>query len=345
MTLCHLNLARGFRGGERQAQLLLEGLSGQGVNQVLVARAGEPLAECLAGTPGLEISPVRGLLTALWETRRASLMHAHDGRSVHVASARERISGIPYMLTRRLYIPPRNNLRTRWAYRRAVRIVSVSSAVSRVMADYSPNVRIECIHDATADLPVDLQEVQRIRRRYAGKFLVGHVGALRHKDKGQLFIIEAARGLARRFPDMQFLLVGDGEDAELFRREAAGVGNVSLEGFRTNVGDYLSALDLFVFPSLMEGLGSTLLDAMQFGLPIVASRVGGIPDLVIHDETGLLTPPGSATALRDAISSLYEDRDRMRRLGEAGRRRSALFSAKHMVERYLEIYRSLGIPA
>ena len=117
-----------------------------------------------------------------------------------------------------------------------------------------------------------------------GKFLVGHVGALDNGQKGQEFIIAAARELERSHPDVHFMLVGGGDDEAMLRSAAAGLSNLTFTGFVDNVGDYLAAFDVFILPSNREGIGSILLDAMEQGLPVIASRVGGVPDIVHRPE-------------------------------------------------------------
>ena len=137
---------------------------------------------------------------------------------------------------------------------------------------------------------------------------------------------------------MHILLMGHGEDEELFRREAEGLNNVELVGFVNNVGDYLSILDVFTYPSLHEGMGSAIIDAMDFGLPVVATDVDGIPDLVDPQVTGLLVPPADAEGLASALLQLYNDSDLRERMGRAAKERAGLFSPKRMTERYLDLY-------
>lgn len=108
--------------------------------------------------------------------------------------------------------------------------------------------------------------------------MVGHVGALDNDQKGQEFIIAVAREIESSHPEVQFALVGGGDDEAMLKARAAGLSNVAFVGFVDNVGDYLESFDLFVLPSNREGIGSILFDAMERALPVVASRVGGVPD-------------------------------------------------------------------
>src|SRR5690606_27458878 len=108
-----------------------------------------------------------------------------------------------------------------------------------------------------------------------------------------------------------------------------------------NVEDYLAAFDIFVYPSVREGLGSTLLDAMAFGLPIVASRAGGIPEIVEDGVNGLLIPPGDPDALVQALVRLLDDPALCASMRSANRASAARYSSDRMTDSYEAIYRSL----
>jgi glycosyltransferase involved in cell wall biosynthesis len=117
---------------------------------------------------------------------------------------------------------------------------------------------------------------------------------------------------------------------------------VLLPGFRTDVLSLMKTADIFVMSSVMEGLGTSLLDAMACARPIVATETGGIPEVVAHDETGLLVPPRDAEALADALATLLQDEDRARGYGAAGYERvHRQFSVDHMVRNTVAEYEQL----
>jgi glycosyltransferase involved in cell wall biosynthesis len=122
---------------------------------------------------------------------------------------------------------------------------------------------------------------------------------------------------------------------------AGGARNVVFTGFVQNVGDYLAAFDMFVLPSNREGIGSILLDAMERGLPVIASSVGGVPDIIHHEKNGLLIERGNVAQLRDAVVRLAADAAGRRAMGERGREFAKSFTAEHMWRKYLELYESL----
>lgn len=340
-TIIHVNVSRGYRGGERQTELLIRGLAGRQVRQALVARRGEPLVQRLADLR-LDVREVSGgLLSVTRATRGAALVHVHEGRSVYAAYLRWRWSRTPYVVTRRVNNPIREHLLARLAYRNAARVAAVAPQVADIVRAYDPSVPVCVIHSGGSGFAVDAAKAAALRAPYAGKFLVGHVGALDNGQKGQEYIIAVARALEASHPDVQFMLVGGGEDEAILKARAAGLRNIVFTGFVDNVGDHLAAFDLFVLPSNREGIGSILFDAMERSLPIVASRVGGVPDIVHDGENGLLIDAAHPDQLRDAILALRADPDRRKKYGERGCALAKDFTAEAMCRKYVALYETL----
>lgn len=167
---------------------------------------------------------------------------------------------------------------------------------------------------------------------------VAHVFAY----KGYFELVAAAEEVARQHPEARWLFVGSGraDEAVRDRIRAAGLENrVRMLGIRTDVPRLLQAADGFVLPSHWEGCPLSLLEAMAAGLPVIASRVGGIPELVTEGETGLLTPPGEAGPLADAMAGLVEDGNTRASLGARGRERAlAEFGLETQLERTRDVY-------
>jgi glycosyltransferase involved in cell wall biosynthesis len=217
----------------------------------------------------------------------------------------------------------------------------VAPEVGKIVQAYDPGIPVRVIHSGSSGLTVNAERAAAIRAEFAGKLIVGHVGALDNGQKGQEYIIRVARELAGTHPDVQFLLVGGGDDEAMLKAAAAGLSNLAFTGHVENVGDYLAALDVFILPSNREGIGSILLDAMERGLPVIASRVGGVPDIVHHGENGLLIDPARPEQLRDAILELRAAPDRRRALGARGREFAKDFTAEIMWRKYLGLYEAL----
>jgi glycosyltransferase involved in cell wall biosynthesis len=341
ITIAHVNVARGYRGGERQTELLIRELDRAGLRQVLVARRGAPLARRLSDVR-LDIRTVRGdPFGVAFAAGGVDLLHVHEGRSVYAAYLRWLLSRTPYVVTRRVNNPIRSSWLGHLAYERAACVAAVASQVAEVVQSYDPNACVRVIHSSSSGLAVESGRAAAIRAAYTGKFVVGHVGALDNSQKGQEYIIAVARAVARSHPELHFMLVGGGDDEAMLRAAAAGLANVTFTGFVDNVGDYLASFDVFILPSNREGIGSILFDAMEAGLPVVASRVGGVPDIVHEGHNGILIDPARPDQLRAAILRLRADPELRRRLGSAGRELAKGFSAASMARKYLDLYREV----
>lgn len=341
--VCHINLARGFRGGERQTELLIRALADLGVTQRVLTRQGQPLGVRLADVPDLERREVARPFSRALPFLRGCLVHAHEAKAAHLALWGLWAVGSRYLVTRRVDNRPGASLTTRLLYRRASRVVVLSGAIGAVMHSYDRQLKTVTIPSAVASLPVDRERAAALRREWGGDRVIGHVGALHHAHKGQGDLLEAYARLAARHSGTRLVLVGSGTDEARLRAEAAAVPGVIFAGQVDNVGDYLAAFDVFAYPSLHEGLGSILLDAMQCGLPIVATRAGGIPELVTHEDNGLLVDVGDVDALVVALERLLADGSLRWRLGDAGRARARDYTPAAMAQRYLTLYRELGV--
>lgn len=340
MKIVHVNLARGFRGGERQTVTLIQTLAQKyaDLQQVLVCRDNSPMRDMLCDYPVQFVSAARQ-----WQGHFAvgdvDLVHAHEAKAVHWAWLHHVLRRKPYLLTRRVNFPLKSRFFGRKTHGAAHCVVAVSAAVREMMLPFSQNVSV--IADAYSRLPEKSQTVDFLKQQFADKFVVGHIGALVDSDKGQLDLLAAARQLKSRYPDCVFVFLGQGADEDLFKQQSADLDNVHWLGFQSDVGSYLAVMDLFVFPSRTEGLGSTLLDAMAYDVPVVASRVGGIPDIVKHEHNGLLFESGDIADLVRQIERMYCHKSFRQQCIEHAQAQLARFSPEYTAAQYYQIYQDI----
>lgn len=339
MNICHVNLARGFRGGERQTELLIRALAGEGIAQRLVCRKDSPLLSRLSSVSHLDLVPTgKPYARSLTRIGGADLVHAHEAKAAQLACLGSVWPGVPYVITRRVPNLPKDNFFTRAVYGRAAATVALSTAIVNSLRERDVLGELPVIPSMCAGLPVHPGRVVELRDRYKGRFVVGHVGALVVRDKGQDLLIESARRLGS---DYQFVFVGSGRDEARLREQAKGLDNVDFVGFQAAVGDYFGCFDVFAFPSRHEGLGSTLLDAMEQRVPIIAAATGGIPDVVEHEQTGLLVLPDDVTALTEAIARLKNDPSMRNALAERASQRLSRYYPRNIAGRYLALYKQI----
>jgi len=223
-------------------------------------------------------------------------------------------------------------------------LVSVSEAIWDQLAAMGLDPRrVRVIHSG-----VDVAEIERDATsgrmmETAPGLVVGVAGRL-EKIKGLESFLRAAAILRDR-DDVRFLIVGDGPDRgrlEHIANELGVADRVDFLGYTSNLAVELAAMDVFVMPSLTEGFGLVAVEAMALGKPVIATRVGGLIEVVEDGLTGILVPPGDPKALASAIGRLLDSEDARRSMGEVGRRRvRERFTAKRMVDEHLDVYRGL----
>lgn len=253
-------------------------------------------------------------------------------------------------MTRRVDFGIRKNPLSRRKYRAPnVHLIAISRGVREVLVQGGvPPGRIEIVPSGVDPKRfAGAQGRDEWRRRWGVREpgpVVGVVGSyVDHKDP--LNLIRATPYLVESLPGVRVVFVGEGELRPAMEAEARRLGlsgNVILTGWQQEVGDCLAAMDLFVMPSKLEGLCTSLLDAMAAGLPCVATTAGGIPDIVQDGRTGLLVPPGDPKALADAIKRLWSDAPLRKELRDRGPRHVAEnFSVEKMVEGTLNCYHKI----
>ncbi len=341
MKICHINLAKGFRGGERQTLLLIEALAKNNIKQQVVIRHNSPLNEYLTELNCDVIQIRKPFWTSLFFTKiDADIIHAHEAKASQLAWLNYKLNKIPYIITRRILKQPKSSWLNRQIYHSAIQVIALSSAIKSNLLAIMDNHKIEIIPSMYASLASVTKTVNQIKKEFDGKFLIGHIGALVNKDKGQFYLIEAAKKLVKTHREIHFLLVGSGKDEEELKQQAKNLKNITFVGFVKNVGDYLNSFDLFTFPSLQEGFGSVLLDVIQVEVPIIASKIGGIPDIIQHNENGFLISSANSDELIDAIIKLYTNQEKANTLAKTAKKGLGQYSPAKVGASYLAIYKN-----
>jgi len=175
--------------------------------------------------------------------------------------------------------------------------------------------------------------------------LVGMIANFNFEIKGHRYFMEAAKSVLKKVPDVEFLLIGDGPLRHQYEEMARSLGvdkKVHFLGSRSDVPIILPVLSASVLSSTSEGLSNVILESMAAGRPVVATRVGGNPELVIDGTTGYLAPPADHQTMAEAIISLLKDQDKATAMGAAGRKLvEEKFTVESMVKSYEHLYKSL----
>jgi len=293
-------------------------------------------------------------LLRLIQKRRVAILHTHEFFMTMLGLLASWLTGVPLVATvhgKNYYADRfRRRIVYRLAGRLAEQVVAVSEDVRSFLAErvgISPTM----VRVVPNGVPIDEQpsgeKISALRRSLGlepHSRVVGTVGSL-YPVKGHKFLIDGAPHVIRRCPHVIFLIVGRGglrEELEGRVQQLGVARHFRFLGHREDVHDLLALCDVFVLPSLSEGMPLSLLEAMGAGVPSVATRVGGVSEVVDHGKTGLLVSPGDSQALAESIIKLLEDRTLARQMGQYARDVVARrFSVSRMVDDYKEIYARL----
>ncbi len=345
--IAHVNLAHGFRGGERQTELLIQALAIQyGLSQFLVCREDSPLIDHLQGLPQLQIVPLKNKPDARLSGHcrlgsKAMLLHAHEARAAQWAYLHTLFYKTPYIITRRVPEPIHDNFLNRKINGKAAALVAISQAIAQGLEQQFKR-SIELIPSVNAGFAPNKDNSAKLQAQYAHNFIIGQIGALVDRHKGQSVTLQAVALLKSRLPHVKVLLLGSGEDEAKLKQMAQDLGvDAEFLGFKSNVADYLPCFDVFAFPSNYEGLGSVLLDVMAAKVPIVATNVGGIPDIVQNERSGLLIKAQDSEALAQQILRLANNQTLREQIIQGGLIVAATHSQEQMAESYLKLYQNI----
>ena len=358
VNILHIDTEREWRGGQQQVIYLLQGLLDRKITTSLVCQPSSRLADfCIAHD--LLFYPVRmlGELDVLAALKIAGLARRHEFDILHLHSAHAISIGL---LTKLFYSNPKlvgmrrvdfnikNSILSRLKYRLMDRIVCISDGIKNILAaDGIPSEKIAMIRSG-----IDINKFNHnpgapnFRERFKipkSHTIIGTVAAMvGHKDYPTL--LRAARLVIQQIPEVTFLAVGHGPDLASIKKLSEDLqlrDRFIFAGFQEEVGPFLTNFDIFIMASKLEGLGTSILDAQSVGLPLIATRTGGIPEIVHHNRNGLLVPPQDPDTMAGAIIELIKDEPRRSRLGMNAKESVRNHSIDKTIEETLRLYKEL----
>jgi len=350
LRLLHLDSGREWRGGQRQVYLLARGQREMGHEPLVIAAPDAPLIRRLRSA-GIAAAAVRmrgdwdlaaaSRVRAVLRTWNADLIHAHDARAHAIALAA--VIGrrtLPLVVTRRVPFIPRGRLKYG---RRVGRFIAISGAVrdALVTGGVDPD-RIDLVYSGVPRPSVTRPRDWRLECRWPSDSVIcGIVGAMT-AEKGVATLAEIGERLPEATRDQIRLVLLGGKSAG-----AQSVGGLTAfrAGFVDEIHGAMAGLDILLHPSSAEGLGTAVIDAMALGVPPVAFRVGGLPELIEDHRCGLLVPAGDIAAFAAATDRLVRDATMRRALAAAGPGRAAQFSVERMVRGTQAVYDAVLVSA
>lgn len=357
MIAMHIDEQRTWRGGEQQASWLAQGLARLGHTVILAGRPGAPWVTNTHGGAQVErvALPMRGELdlVAAWRLARivrargVDILHAHTSHAHSLALLARKLAGRGKVVVhRRVSFPPKGDPVNRRKYAAADRIIAVSGAVGEVLrAAGCPASQVRVVYSAVDLARIDVPPIDRAALGVpAGVPLFFNAGALvGHKDQASL--VEAFAEVHRARPEARLLIAGEGELRGVLEAQVQqlGLGDaVRLLGHRSDVPAITRACDVYVSSSWSEGLGTSVLEALAAGVPVIATEAGGVSEMVIDGQTGRLLPNRDPAALAQAMLAVLAEPGAARALTGAARAHvEAHFTVERMVAGNLAVYEEL----
>lgn len=355
MRVLHVDTGRNWRGGQRQVLYLHNGLLQNGVDSFLIAYSkGQLIIKCQRNVLPLPSSNEFSLISVMHLKKhinayRPHIVHTHDAHSLTHAILASYFSN-PFVLinTRRVDFRVLKNIFSHWKYKhpRLNKIITVSNAISDVLIDEGiPTKKIEVIYSGVE--PIKCEHYQYSSEfnwlKQKAKLIFGCVASFAdHKD--HFTLLKAFDILYQCEPNVYLILAGEGSlkhKIELFVRGLNCCNNVIFAGFREDIYNVYKCLDVFVITSKEEGLCTSILDAMQFGLPIVATRAGGIPEIVHDNVNGLLCDIQNHKDIAAKMLMLIRDINLRNRLAIGSLELIKNFYIDKMIQKHIKLYQQL----
>lgn len=366
LSLFQIDAGKEWRDGQRQSFFLAKELKRNGYSFQFVVQTGSPLHQKAsdAGLPVLSMkigskadafSAVRLFLAM--KRKKCQLVNFHDTHSLSVGYAAASLAKVPIrLISRRADFPLKQNVFLRRKYTQNVdAVLAISDEVKNVLVEEGIDPQLIRVIPEGIDFACyeDKTSKDYLRHEFSfvpDDFLVGIVVQVAD-DRGQKYLIQVSKHLRESNPKIKIIILGEGPlRLELNRqvKEIKAEDMVFYLGFKEDIPKILNSLDVFVLASDHESLGSIVRDAMAFRLPIVATRIGKIPEVIDHQKTGLLVPPQRPKSLANAILKVHENRELAARLGKNGyedvhQKYSAESMALHAIDLYEELAAKKGI--
>jgi glycosyltransferase involved in cell wall biosynthesis len=354
MRVLYVDLEREWRGGQSQALLTVRGLRALGHDAQLLCVRDSPLARRAeaAGIPLHDVgrrarrAAAAFLLRKLLSQQNFEVLHANEPHALTSAWLAGAHKSVPVLISRRVAYPLSRGALAQRRYQIARRIVAISRFVANSVLNsgLSPE-KVRIVYEGVEVPSAVTPEVrERARRRWGvgeNEILLGCVGYLL-PEKGQEIAVRALSRVRVKIPGARLLLAGNGPcqaGLESLARQHGLSDAVIFAGFVEDVPQVYAALDVFVFPSLAEPLGTSLLAAMAWGLPVLAVGSGGVPEYVEDGDNGLLVTRPDAGLFSAGMLRLLSEPEFAKRLGAAAREAiQERFTADHMVESTIRVY-------
>ncbi len=357
MKVLHLSSESSWRGGEQQIIYLVEETRKLGVDAIVGCKEGSVVENyCMSNNLPFISLPFKSayhLSTAIkiknyCNNEGIELIQTHTSKSHTIAVIAGLIGlSVPQILTRRVDFPIKNNWfsRFKYNYHKIKRIICISETIHQMTAvDIQEKSKLVTIHSG-----VDMNKFKSffgsdwLRNKYQidkETVVIGNTSAI-SEQKDYFTFVRVAKRLLRKQRNVHFFIVGDGPErsiVEAFVKKNELEKNITFTGFVNNIDEVLPSLDIFLFTSKTEGLGTSVLDAMAANVPIVSTAAGGVSEMIEHEKNGFLYQVKDVKGITEGINHLLDDHELAKSLAAAAQKTVKKFSKEKTAHRTMEVY-------
>lgn len=356
MKILHIDTGKEWRGGQRQALLLHTELLKNGFDSFLACNVkGELINHCEKRVIGityrneLDILCIKQLIDMVTEFK-PDVIHAHDAHALTPAVIVAWIKKVPLVHTRRVDFSINRSMLSKLKYsnKHVTKLVAISEAIKNVLInDGIPESKLDVINSGVpAPHKINQPLVKKLKSDYDLKddFIIGTVANFApHKDHKTL--LNAFELLYQKNQNVKLVMVGDGPLYDETIQHAKGLSSfekIVFTGHQTSVYEHIELMELFTMSSSEEGLCTSIIDALNCHKPVVATKAGGIPELVKHNHNGLLSDVKNEQQFAENMFQIMTDTELKKRLSKAAKPSAEPFSAKNMAKRYMDLYTEIS---
>lgn len=357
MKILHIDTGREWRGGQRQTLFLHEGLLKSGIQSAIVCNErGELCKKDIDGLIPVSFKGEADLgflseLKSIIKHLQPDVVHTHDAHSLTPALfAKVTGRGFKLINTRRVDFSINKGFikRKKYSNSKVDRVVAISDAIRDILVDDGvPADRIPVINSGVRfPKSIDYQKVLTLREKYGidkDSYIIGNVANMAdHKD--HFTLLDAFEKFYCTDDDAKLILVGDGpmfDEVKEYAEKLDAKENIIFAGYRDDVYEHIAIFDVFCMSSKTEGLCTSIIDALFMGKPVVATRAGGIPELVKHRFNGLLSDVKDVDGFYENLEEIYDETEKEETYSANAYHTSLKFTDGSMVHKYIKLYEEL----
>lgn len=304
MRLIQVCLSDNYDGQTQQVEMLIRSLADKKIKQLLICRKNSALHNRLSHLRNLPIVTVSNSWSGHFKIPKKGLVHAHDLTAAKWARLQNRLRGTPWLMS--WYFPDEaSTLVLKKNLLKSAQVLLVNSRPVELAMRDQAFCAVKRLPSAVFPLDTNPMAMTQLRSHYQGRFVIGHSGNI-SSEGNQKLLIEAAELLQKNLPNIIFIVLGEGPQKNKLKNASEDLKNIDFVGEPKHAGDYFSIMNIYIDPANQAESFTGLLHAMNFHIPVIASRVSGFEEFISHRSNGLLFKKNDVDSLIEMIKVLYD---------------------------------------